>query len=260
MTTNRVEIGFDLSGNPNLDFFVLDDAEKGLLDNTEFLLGGVIFFDVTDKVIGFDIQRGKSRFLDRYPAGSLSVRLDNNDRTFDPEFAASPYSGQIIPRREVRVFSEDVLQMEAVIDDWDLDYSPNGASVASIVATDALTFFANQTLAAKTFSSQKSGERIIEVLNDPEVNWSVDKRSIETGLQTLQGDSVEDDTNVLEYIQKVVESEPGSFFIAKNGFVTYRDRIAINQQVQSQNSQTTQRASLTKLLRLSMDRNFSITK
>ena len=226
MTTNRVEIGFDLSGNPNLDFFVLDDAQKGLLDNTEFLLGGVIFFDVTDKVIGFDIQRGKSRFLDRYPAGSLSVRLDNNDRTFDPEFAASPYAGQIIPRREVRIYSEDVLQMEAVIDDWDLDYSPNGASVASIVATDALTFFANQTLAAKTFTSQKSGERIVEVLNDPQVNWSVDKRSIETGLQTLQGDSVENDTNVLEYIQKVVESEPGSFFIAKNGFVTYRDRIA----------------------------------
>ena len=76
--TNRVEIGFDLSGNPDLDFFVLDDAEKGLLDNTQYLLGGVIFFDVTAKVIDYSISRGKSRFLDRYPAGRLTVNLDNN--------------------------------------------------------------------------------------------------------------------------------------------------------------------------------------
>ena len=224
--TNRVEIGFDLSGNPDLDFFVLDDPVKGLLDNTQFLLGGVIFFDVTPKVIDYSISRGKSRFLDRYPAGSLTVNLDNNDRTFDPVFENSPYAGQIIPRREVRVFSNDLLQMEAVIDDWDLSYSPNGNSVATIVASDALTFFANQSLNAKTFTSEFSGERIEEVLNDPQVNWSVDKRNLETGRQLLQGDSIDNGTNALQYIQQVVESEPGSFFIARNGFVTYRDRIA----------------------------------
>jgi len=224
--TNRVEIGFDLSGNPDLDFFVLDDPQKGLLDNTQFLLGGVLFFDVTSKVIDYSISRGKSRFLDRYPAGSLTVNLDNNDRTFDPVFENSPYAGQIIPRREVRVFSNDKLQMEAVIDDWDLSYSPQGNSVATIVASDALTYFANQSLNAKTFSSEFSGERIEEVLNDPQVNWSVDKRNLETGRQLLQGDSIDNGTNALQYIQQVVESEPGSFFIARNGFVTYRDRIA----------------------------------
>lgn len=224
--TNRVEIGFDLSGNPDLDFFVLDDAQKGLLDNTEYLLGGVIFFNVTDKVIDYSISRGKSRFLDRYPAGSLTVNLDNNDRTFDPVFENSPFAGQIIPRREVRVYSNDKLQMEAVIDDWDLAYSPQGNSVATIIASDALTYFANQSLNSQTFDSEFSGERIEEILNDPQVNWSVDKRNLETGRQLLQGDSIANGTNALSYIQKVVESEPGSFFIARDGNVTYRDRIA----------------------------------
>lgn len=224
--TSRVEIGFDLSGDPSLPFFVLDDAVKGRLDNTEYRLGGVAFFDVTDKVISFSISRGKSRFLDRYPAGKLSVNLDNNDRTFDPAFAGSPYAGQIIPRREVRVFTNDILQYVGVIDDWDLEYSPNGNSIASIVASDALTVFANQTLGAATQTSQKSGERITEILSDPDVNWSTEKRSIETGLQTLQADTVAAGTNVLEYIQKVTASEPGSFFVAKDGNVTYRDRIA----------------------------------
>ena len=223
---NRVEIGFDLSGNPDLPYIVLDDPVKGVLGSPDYFLGGVAFYDVTAKVIGFSISRGKSRYLDRYPAGKLSIQLNNNDRSFDPVFADSPYAGQIIPRREVRVYTNDVLQMEAVIDDWDLDYTPEGNSVASIVASDALVVFANQTLGAITFDSEFSGERVATVLNNPNVNWSVDKRSIETGLQLLQGDTVAEGTNALEYLQKVTTSEPGSFFIAKNGFATYRDRIA----------------------------------
>jgi hypothetical protein len=224
--TSRIEVGFDLSGNPDLPYIVLDDAEKGVLGSPDYFLGGVAFYDITDKVISFGINRGKSRFLDRYPAGSLTVLLNNNDRSFDPLFEASPYAGQILPRREVRIFTNDIIQMEAVIDDWDLDYSPNGNSTATIIASDALTIFANQVLNAQTFTSEFSGERVVEILNDPQVNWSVDKRSIETGLQLLQGDTIEEGTEVLEYLQKVAQSEPGSFFIAKNGFATYRDRIA----------------------------------
>jgi hypothetical protein len=199
---------------------------KGVLGTPDYFLGGVAFYDVTDKVLGYSIGRGKSRYLDRFPAGRLTIELNNNDRSFDPLFTASPYAGQIIPRREVRVFVNDEIAMEAVIDDWDLDYNPNGNSVASIVASDALTIFANQNLTAKTFDSEFTGERIIEVLNDPSVNWSVDKRDIETGLQLLQGDSIADGTNALEYLQLVAQSEPGGFFIAKNGYATFRDRIA----------------------------------
>jgi hypothetical protein len=224
--TSRIEVGFDLSGNPDLPYIVLDDPVKGVLGSPDYFLGGVAFYDITDKVISFGISRGKSRFLDRYPAGKLTIQLDNNDRRFDPLYTASPYAGQILPRREVRVYTNDLIQMEAVIDDWDLEYSPNGKSIATIIASDALTIFANQALNAKTYSSQLSGARITAILNDPQVNWSVDKRSIENGLQLLQGDTIAEGTNALEYLQKVTQSEPGSFFIAKNGYATFRDRIA----------------------------------
>tara|TARA_R110002126_G_scaffold36519_2_gene111032 strand:- start:3422 stop:4645 length:1224 start_codon:yes stop_codon:yes gene_type:complete len=230
--TSKVEIGFDLSGDPDLPFFVLDDATKGRLDNIVYLLGGVVFFDVTDKVKSFSISRGKSRQLDRYPAGRLTVEFDNNERTFDPLYTESPYAGQIIPRREVRVSTDDVIQYEGVIDDWNLSYTPNGNSIASVVASDALTVFANQTLTEALQTSQTSGERIIAILDNLNVNWSIDKRDIETGLQTLQADTVADGTNVLEYIQRVVTSEPGAFFIGKNGFVNYKEN-AINVDLQN---------------------------
>lgn len=225
--TSRVELGFDLSGSPDLDFFVLDDPVKGLLDNTQYLLGGVLFFDVTEKVLNYSISRGKSRFLDRYPAGTVSINLDNNERTFDPEFTASPYAGQIIPRREVRIYVDDIMQIEALINDWNLSYTPEGNSIASITASDALLNFANQALVSATFASQTSGEMITEVLNRDEVRWSVDKRNIDTGVETLQENTVEEGTNVLEYLQKITESESGAFFIGKDGFVNFREN-AVN--------------------------------
>ena len=97
-----VEVGFDLSGLGG-PFFTLDDSVQGVLDNTEFTLGGTLFYDVSDRVRSINVSRGKSRELDRFTAGQTAIEFNNNDRAFDPEYAASPFFGQIIPRRDVRV-------------------------------------------------------------------------------------------------------------------------------------------------------------
>ena len=219
---NIVEISFDLSGDPTLNFATLDDAVKGVLGSTTYVLGGALLIDVTDKVAGYQISRGKSRQLDRYPSGKLSVTLDNNDRTFDPLFAASPYFGQIIPRRDVQITSDDVIQYRGVIDDWDLSYSPNGKSEASIIASDALTILANQTVTAGTATAQLSGARVAAILNDTSVNWPTDKRDIADGSQTLQADVIGANVNALEYLQLVANSEPASLFVGKSGDLTYQ--------------------------------------
>jgi hypothetical protein len=221
---NRVEIAFDLSADPNADFAVLDDPVKGVLGSTTYVLGGQLLIDVTDSVLGYSIVRGKSRQLDRYPAGRLTVNLNNNERIFDPLYTAGPYFGQIVPRRDVQVTSNDVLQYRGTIDDWNLDYQPQGNSIASIVASDGLTKLANQTLTGGTATAQLTSERISAVLNDVSVNWPLDRRSIEEGLQTLQADVIEANTKALEYMQLVTDSEPGSMFIAKDGSLVFKNR------------------------------------
>ena len=221
---NRVEIAFDLSADPNADFAVLDDPVKGVLGSTVYVLGGQLLIDVTDKVLSYSVVRGKSRQLDRYPAGKVTVNLNNNDRTFDPLYTAGPYFGQIVPRRDVRVISNDILQYRGTIDDWNLDYQPQGNSVASIIASDGLTKLANQTLTGGTATAQLSSERITAVLNDLSVNWPTDRRSIEEGLQTLQADFIDPNTNALEYMQLVTDSEPGSLFISKSGDIVFKNR------------------------------------
>jgi hypothetical protein len=218
-----VQIGFDLVG-ANANLLTLDNPVKGKLDDPAYPLGGQIFYDVTDKVKSIATRRGKNRQLDEFDGGLANVVFDNNDRTFDPEYVNSPYYGQIIPKRAIRIFSGGQPRFQGVIDDWNLNYDPGGFSEAQAAASDAFTLFNTQTLPAGTATAQKAGERVGAILDLPDVNWSTQDRTIDTGLTTLGADVFQEDTNVLEYLRTVARSEPGNLFIGKNGHVVFTDR------------------------------------
>jgi hypothetical protein len=222
----KVELGFDILSSGLGPYFILDDPIKGKLDNTEYLLAGVLFFDVTSLVQSVAIQRGKNRQLDQFDSGLANIVFNNNDRTFDPEYALSPYAGQIVPKRQVRISSGGIVQFAGLVDDWNLTYAPNGDSTASAACSDATSSFATQTIATRTNSVQKSGERINAILDLPEINWPSTLRDVDTGLMTLGADTIADNTNALTYLRLVERSEPGAFFIGKSGNVIFRDRIA----------------------------------
>jgi hypothetical protein len=222
----KVEIGFDLSETGTGPFFRLDDPVQGVLDNTEFTLGGALFYDVTNLVQSVAIQRGKNRQLDQYDQGLANVVFNNNLRTFDPEYALSPYFGQIIPKRQIRISSGGIVQFFGVIDDWNLNYLPNGDSTAAAACSDALSSFATQTIVTRTNAVQQSGQRVSTILSLPEIDWPIDQRSIETGQMELGADTIADNTNALTYFRLIEQSEPGSFFIGKNGFVNFKDRVS----------------------------------
>lgn len=223
--TPKVEVGFDLTESPIGPFFKLDDLVAGVLDNTSFRLGGTIFYDITDRVRSIVWNRGKSRRFASFQAGSLSVELNNHDRAFDPLYVSSPFFGNIIPRREIRVSSGGVIQFTGWIDDWGLTYMPNGDSIADAIASDAFTIIANQTVPASTPVEQTTGERITAILDASTVAWSTDLRSIETGLVDVGTQAINDATNALNYMQKVAETEAGLFFVGKNGAITFKDGL-----------------------------------
>lgn len=220
----KVEVGFDLTDSPIGPFFRLDDPVRGVLDNTEYVLAGTIFVDITSYVRNVVIQRGRQADFDVYPSGAASVELNNHDRAFDPLFTDSPFYGNIVPRREIRISSNEEYVFWGWIEDWDLAYLPNNDSVVTAKANDALGFVAGQTLTGGTATSQLTGARINAILNDPQVNWATENRDIDTGASLLQADIIQPDTNALEYLQLVAASEPGALFIAKDGKITYRDR------------------------------------
>jgi len=225
VATNKVEIGFDLSGQPDAQFAKLDDAFYGILDAAQTILGGAIYQDVTPDVLVYSISRGKSRQLDKYQSGKATIQLDNNLRSYDPLYSASPYAGQILPKREIRITSNSLVQYQGVIDDWDLTYAPQGNSVAIIKASDGITQIANQSLTATTTSTQFTGQRIAAILGNAGVQWPNNLLDLETGAQSLQADVISEGTNALSYINSIADSEPGDFYISKSGIATFDDRF-----------------------------------
>ena len=211
-----LEIGLDIG-------FTLDDPVKGVLDEPNYPLEGIAFTDITARLDTMSISRGKNRELDRFNSGTLTAVLRNEDRAFDPLYAASPFFGDIIPRRQVRVKTDDVYQFVGVIDDWNFDYDPGGQSRAELVATDAFTYFSRQELTAGTATVQTSGNRVSAVLDMETIEWPSDKRDIDAGVSVLGADVFAG--NALDYLQKVSTSEQGFFFIGKDGKAVFRSRL-----------------------------------
>lgn len=221
--TIKVEIGFTGAG-ANPPFFTLDDAVKGVLDNTSFVLGGGEgLVDVTAYVRSANITRGKSRELDRYDAGQASVEFNNSTRAFDPTFVAGPFYGQIVPKRRLRITMDNEVQFDGIIDDWNLDFDPGGFSLASCQAFDGFSVITNQELAGFSPNAEVSGTRVAGVLDN--IGWPADKRDLNAGYSQLAAEVVDDGTNALDYLNLIAASEPGDIFLSKSGQVEFRDRL-----------------------------------
>ena len=221
-----VEFGFDL-GQRDPFAFVLDSPTRGVLDGTEYTLGGERYFDITDRLVTTQIRRGKSQALDRIDAGVLSVTVDNSDRTFDPLYADGPYFGQLIPRRSVRVTSNDLPVFVGFVDDFDIQYEPGVQSVVRIDASDALSVLTNAGLEEFTPDSELSGARINTVLDRPEIDWPAELRDIDAGNSLMLDADVSEGTGALNYLQLVANSEFGTLFLSKDGKITFRERNAV---------------------------------
>ena len=222
-----VEIEFNTSST--LLNFTLNDAVKGLLNGATYKLGGVVFVDVTNRAYSTSITRGKNQALGRYNAGTCSVVLDNELAEFDPTIPGPPstqypYAGQIIPGRRMRVTVGTELIFFGVVQDWDLDYPLDKRATATVIAADAFSQLANRTLATTTFSSALSSTMLSAVLNTVEVAFDPALRDIQTGITTLQSTSVTVGENALTFLQEIEASEPGSLFVSKEGFLTFRSR------------------------------------
>lgn len=222
--TLKVEIGFDLTDSPVAEFFRLDDAVQGRLDNTTYRLGGTLFYDVSAYVINVNVQRGKSAIFSSFPPGECKVDFTNHTRIFDPLYTASPFYPEIVPRREIRVSANGTAVFYGWIDDWDLAYQPSGDSIATAKATDALSNLGAQTLNAFTPSAEKAGARIDTVLSRSEIAWPATLRDLDTGTVDMAANPVPADTNLITYLENVAGSDPGYVFVTNDGKVAFRDR------------------------------------
>lgn len=191
--------------------------ELGFIDD-----GVETFTDISEFFQNYSIRRGKSRELERYQTGQASVQFENNTRAFDPTFEASPYFGQIVPKRSLRITNGTAVQFVGIVEDWNISYEPGGQSIAVCQAFDAFSLLGGINFADVSFTEELTSERVEAVLD--EINWDESRRDIQGSGATLSAATVLDDTNTLEYLNKVAQSDPGDIFISRDGDVAFRGR------------------------------------
>jgi hypothetical protein len=221
-----VQIGFGVDAVGG-SFFVLDDPIKGKLDDATYLLApSTVMVDVTSDVASVSIHRGRERELDEYSTGKATVVFNDNDRTFDPSYTGSPYAGQITPMRRIQIRWQDAYLFSGWVDDWSVVYEP-GDKLSRVTAecVDAFGILANQQLATigVAFSGDLPGPRISRVLDRAEVAFPA-SRSIDAGNSTLGATTF--GTNALAYLQQCARAEAGYLFVAADGTLTFRSRLA----------------------------------
>jgi hypothetical protein len=223
--TIKVELGLDL-GDRSPQGFTLDNATKGVLDGTDFVLAGELFYDISDRLSSVSVRRGKSQALDRIDAGIADINLYNNDRLFDPLYPDSLYFGVLVPRKRVRISANDRPVYFGYIEDLDLNYLPENRSTVTISVSDGLSLLTNAEILDYTPVTQLSGARVNAVLDLPEVSWDTNNRDIDTGNSVMLDADVSEGTGVLDYLKLISASEQGNVFIGKDGKIVFQERNA----------------------------------
>lgn len=211
--------------------FTLNDPILGLLDGTGVLDGNLEGIDVTEWVQEVSFTRGRNNELDAFEAGVAYIKLLNNDRRFDPINESSPYwdattnrSG-VQPRRRVTISSDGELLFVGAITDIAIDYDGD-LSTASFTCSDDFVLLSNTTIETSfTPPVEISGTRIASILDLPEVGFPADDRNIATGGQDMGAYEVTAGTNVLQYLQKVAQSDQAFLFMSRDGLLTYTDPL-----------------------------------
>ena len=212
-------------------YFTLDDPTRGVLDNTSYLYAYFdVFATVTSDVRRLSVNRGRSQELDRVNAGQCTIELNNHDRLYDPVAgtAVTPYGGNIVPRKAVRVDVDGLRIFTGQVEDWGFTYQVGGDSLAQVEAVDGFALLGQAELVGGTFTSELTGARMGTVLSQAKVAWPLNLRNIATGQATLAADAVQAGANALQYLQQVELSEPGLVFMNTGGTFTFRDRTYRN--------------------------------
>lgn len=188
---------------------------------------------VEASVVRCSIRRGRwEQLYDDFEAATVSVLLNNEDRTFDPSYAAGDYFGELLPGRRLEITAAGVTILTGFVQDYDLEYDVSGRSVTALRATDALGRLGAIQFDAWTNTATDAAEKLSQVCDRPEVAWPptlrdfIGARVIISSVPTepgLQSDAVSWGSNCLNYMRLIGRSDWLSFiFASADGSIVLR--------------------------------------
>jgi hypothetical protein len=224
-----------------LNAFTLDDATRGVLGNTEYVLDGLTeFAPMLQYAKNVSVNRGRREIGDQFSAGTMSFTLDDTlaNGILNPLYTSSPFvdpAGQftLAPLRRVSLGRYDstntfIALFVGQIVNYDYSYELGGNNTVTVYCADDFYLLAQTSLAEYNVAEELSSARLTAVLDLPEVNYPVASRNINTGTQTLGGAAaytVPEGTNVKAYLNQIQQAEQGRVFMSRTGVLNFDPRI-----------------------------------
>lgn len=136
-----------------------DSGDRMVLDisrlDTGTLGDGSVFYDISDFVRSFSINRGRRNDLERFSTGTAQIVLSNLDRRFDPTYSSSPYYNNILKVSGVvpsipiiirAIWGPTVYNLfRGFVDSWNFSYSSagEGDAIVTVDCSDAFKVLSN---------------------------------------------------------------------------------------------------------------------
>jgi hypothetical protein len=226
------------------------------------------YYDLSQHIRSIFINRGKSSTFGSFPVSTVVIQFNNQDRTFDPtltstqlgEFTGFSLGGNpvvqpimwnpqnIMGNRKLVEIGFGVFSSSLGIIspgnssgehifrgytyDWNLSYTIDGQSIATLTLHDFSGLFSKIRLGASTPVVEYSGERFSSVYNAnipggiPNSGAGqngvgfVDPGTVELGTQPI-----EEGTALLDYINLIATTEGGSTFQNRDGRQVFRQKL-----------------------------------
>ncbi len=222
------------------DAFVLDDATKGVLDNTTYVLDGTTnFAGVLDGCTNVSVRRGRQDQGDQFSPGTMSFTMLDTSGIFNPFDQQSPYWDEttqqpgLAPLRRVKLQRYDATNtaqdiFNGYIINYDYNFALGGLDTVTVFCADQFYLLAQTVMDEFNVSEELSSTRLEAVLDLPEVAFPVAQRDIQTGTVLLGGSSpftVAQGTNVSQYCSQINQAEQGRLFMTRSGDLRFEPRI-----------------------------------
>jgi len=224
-----------------LDAFTLDDATRGVLNNTQYVLDGTTeFAPMMQYSKSIAVNRGRREIGDQFSAGTMSFVLDDSlaGGILNPLYSSSPFvdpAGQftLAPLRRVSFGRYNSLNtfvelFAGQIVNYDYSYELGGNNIVVVYCADDFYLLAQTSMAEFNVTEELSSARLTAILDLPEVAYPLASRDISTGTQTLGGASaytIANGTNVKAYIDQIQAAEQGRIFMSRTGVLNSDPRI-----------------------------------
>jgi hypothetical protein len=207
-------------------------------------LGTLSWTDISTDVRSITTQRGRASDLEQFSAGTAEIVLNNQDDKYDPDNAAGPHFGQLLPMVPVRISATDAETIPGTWriftgfvqprGGWQFSYGGGANKIATVAMTcvDMFAILATIDMPAivadpatgiltPLFPSEHTSHYLLNVLDLFGLggNLGVSDTSLSIMSGYLGG------MKVLDWIQKVALSEGGAVYVAADGTLQFANRL-----------------------------------